>query len=120
MTRMVMCRKHQQELAGLARPPFPGSKGEDIYNNISQQAWDEWQTQQTMLINERHLNMMDAEDRKFLMAEMESLLTLISGFLISVFVLFPLIITSLSTVSLLNKLKFFLLFWSKFIACSMI
>ena len=71
MTRMVMCRKHQQELAGLKRPPFPGSKGEDIYNNISQQAWDEWQTQQTMLINERHLNMMDAEDRKFLMAEME-------------------------------------------------
>ncbi len=71
MTRMVMCRKHQQELAGLARPPFPGSKGEDIYNNISQQAWDEWQTQQTMLINERHLNMMNAEDRKFLMTEMD-------------------------------------------------
>ena len=71
MTRMVMCRKHQQELAGLARPPFPGSKGEDIYNNVSQQAWDEWQTQQTMLINERHLNMMNAEDRKFLMAEMD-------------------------------------------------
>lgn len=71
MTRMVMCRKHQQELPGLARPPFPGSKGEDIYYNISQQAWDEWQTQQTMLINERHLNMMDAEDRKFLLSEMD-------------------------------------------------
>ena len=71
MTRMVMCRKHQQELAGLTRPPCPGSKGEDIYNNISQQAWDEWQTQQTMLINERHLNMMDAEDRKFLLSEMD-------------------------------------------------
>ncbi len=71
MTRMVMCRKHQQELPGLVRPPFPGSKGEDIYNNISQQAWNEWQTQQTMLINERHLNMMNAEDRKFLMAEMD-------------------------------------------------
>ena len=71
MTRMVMCRKHQQELPGLARPPFPGSKGEDIYHNISQQAWDEWQTQQTMLINERHLNMMDAEDRKFLLSEMD-------------------------------------------------
>ncbi|NLY12200.1 MAG: oxidative damage protection protein [Gammaproteobacteria bacterium] len=71
MTRMVMCRKHQQELAGLARPPFPGSKGEDIYNNISQQAWDEWQTHQTMLINERHLNMMNADDRKFIMTEMD-------------------------------------------------
>ena len=71
MTRMVMCRKHQQELPGLARPPFPGSKGEDIYNNVSQQAWDEWQAHQTMLINERHLNMMDADDRKFLMEEMD-------------------------------------------------
>jgi Fe-S cluster biosynthesis and repair protein YggX len=68
---MIMCRKHQQELLGLARPPFPGSKGEDIYNNISQQAWDEWQTHQTMLINERHLNMMNADDRKFIMAEMD-------------------------------------------------
>jgi Fe-S cluster biosynthesis and repair protein YggX len=66
-----MCRKHQQELAGLAQPPFPGSKGEDIYNNISQQAWGEWQTHQTMLINERHLNMMNADDRKFIMQEMD-------------------------------------------------
>ena len=70
MTRMVMCRKHKEELAGLARAPFPGSKGEDIFNNISQKAWDEWQAHQTMLINERHLNMMDADDRKFIMEEM--------------------------------------------------
>ena len=71
MTRMIMCRKHQQELVGLANPPFPGSKGQDIYDNISQQAWDEWQTQQTMIINERQLNMMNADDRKFIMVEMD-------------------------------------------------
>ena len=70
MTRMVMCRKHKEDLAGLARAPFPGSKGEDIFNNVSQKAWDEWQAHQTMLINERHLNMMDADDRKFIMDEM--------------------------------------------------
>ena len=70
MTRMVMCRKHKQELAGLARAPFPGSKGEDIYNNVSQKAWDEWHAHQPMLINELHLNMMDADDRKFIMDEM--------------------------------------------------
>ena len=70
MTRMVMCRKHKEELAGLARAPFPGSKGEDIFNNVSQKAWDEWQAHQTMLINARHLNMMDADDRKFIMDEM--------------------------------------------------
>ena len=70
MTHMFMCRKRKEELAGLARAPFPGSKGEDIFNNISQKAWDEWQAHQTMLINERHLNMMDADDRKFIMEEM--------------------------------------------------
>lgn len=71
MTRTVNCRKYNQELPGLERPPFPGQKGEDIYNNISRQAWDDWQKHQTMLINERRLNMMNAEDRKFLQAEMD-------------------------------------------------
>ncbi|NLC09701.1 MAG: oxidative damage protection protein [Gammaproteobacteria bacterium] len=71
MSRMVFCRKLKKELPGLARAPFPGAKGEDLLQNISQQAWDEWQTHQTMIINERHLNMMDADDRKFVMQEME-------------------------------------------------
>lgn len=71
MTRTVRCRKYNEILPGLARPPYPGPKGEDIYNNVSQKAWDEWQKHQTMLINERRLNMMNAEDRKFLQAEMD-------------------------------------------------
>ncbi len=71
MSRMVFCRKHQQELPGLERPPFPGVRGEELYNNISRQAWDEWQHHQTMIINERHLNMMNADDRKFIMQEMD-------------------------------------------------
>lgn len=71
MTRTVNCRKYNEELPGLERPPFPGQKGEDIYNNISKQAWDDWQKHQTMLINERRLNMMNAEDRKFLQGEMD-------------------------------------------------
>lgn len=75
MTRMVMCRKYHQELPGLDKPPFPGSKGEDIYLHISQKAWDEWQKHQTMLINERHLNMMNAEHRKFLQVEMDKFMT---------------------------------------------
>ncbi len=71
MTRTVNCRLHKEQLPGLARPPFPGSRGEDIFQNISQKAWDEWQHHQTMIINERHLNMMDSKDRKFLMEEMD-------------------------------------------------
>ena len=30
MTRMVMCRKYQQEMEGLAFPPFNGAKGQTI------------------------------------------------------------------------------------------
>jgi len=71
MTRTVKCRKYNEELPGLDRPPYPGAKGQDIFDNISRQAWDEWQKHQTMLINEKRLNMMNAEDRKFLQAEMD-------------------------------------------------
>ena len=71
MTRMVLCKKLNKELPGLASPPFPGPKGQDIFENVSQQAWLAWQDHQTMLINEKHLNMMDKDARKFLSQEME-------------------------------------------------
>lgn len=70
MTRTVHCRKYNEDLPGLDRPPYPGAKGEDIFNNVSRKAWEEWQKHQTMLINERRLNMMNADDRKFIQAEM--------------------------------------------------
>lgn len=75
MTRMVICRKYQEELQGLDRPPYPGPKGEDIFQHVSKKAWEEWQKHQTMLINERRLNMMNAEDRKFIQTEMDKFLS---------------------------------------------
>lgn len=75
MSRTVHCRKYNEELPGLDRPPYPGAKGQDIYDNVSKKAWEEWQAHQTMLINERRLNMMNAEDRKFLQAEMDKFLS---------------------------------------------
>ncbi|MEN5201908.1 oxidative damage protection protein [Pseudomonas wadenswilerensis] len=71
MTRTVMCRKYHKEMPGLDRAPYPGAKGQDIFENISQQAWADWQKEQTMLINEKRLNMMNAEDRRFLQGEMD-------------------------------------------------
>ncbi|MFB9886189.1 oxidative damage protection protein [Balneatrix alpica] len=70
MSRQVFCRKHQQQLEGLERPPFPGPKGLDIYENISKQAWQEWLAHQTMLINEKRLNMMDPASRQLIQEEM--------------------------------------------------
>ncbi|MEX0604877.1 MAG: oxidative damage protection protein [Marinobacter sp.] len=74
MSRTVLCRKYNEELEGLDMPPMPGKKGEDIYKTVSKKAWQEWQSQQTMLINEKHLNMMDPNSRKYLQAQMERFL----------------------------------------------
>jgi Fe-S cluster biosynthesis and repair protein YggX len=71
---MVFCRRYQQELEGLAAPPYPGPKGQDIFDNVSKKAWEEWQAHQTMLINEKGLNMMDSEARKYLQGEMDKFL----------------------------------------------
>ena len=69
MSRTVVCRKYQETLPGLSAPPFPGPAGQDIYDHISAKAWEEWTEHQTRLINEKHLNMMDMEARKYLTAQ---------------------------------------------------
>ena len=74
MTRTVFCRKYQAEKEGLERPPYPGPKGEEIFRTVSKQAWQEWQAQQTMLINEKGLNLTDANTREYLQGEMEKFL----------------------------------------------
>jgi len=71
---MVQCKKYDKELPALTAPPYPGPKGQEIFDTVSQQAWGEWQTQQTMLINEKQLNMMNAGDRKYLLSEMDKFL----------------------------------------------
>lgn len=71
MSRTVFCKKYQQELEGLDKPPFPGARGEMIFNEISRKAWEEWQSHQTMLINEKQLSLVDAKARKYLQGEMD-------------------------------------------------
>ena len=74
MSRTVFCHKYQKEMEGLDFPPLPGEKGQELYAHISKQAWHEWQKQQTMLINEKHLNMMDPASREYLQDQMDKFL----------------------------------------------
>jgi Fe-S cluster biosynthesis and repair protein YggX len=66
VSRTVFCRKYQQEMEGLDKPPFPGAKGQELFASVSKQAWQEWIAHQTMLINEKKLNMMDMTARTYL------------------------------------------------------
>lgn len=73
-TRTVLCRKYQEELEGLDTPPLPGPSGEEIFNTVSKKAWTEWQDLQTMLINEKALNLRDPDARKYLNEQREHFL----------------------------------------------
>jgi len=75
MARIVFCRKYRSELEGLDAPPYPGPRGQEIFETVSKQAWGEWLAHQTMLINEKQLNMMDADSRKYLQGEMDKFLS---------------------------------------------
>ena len=66
----VFCKKYKKELDALIQPPIPGPKGEEIQRNFSQKAWNEWISLQTMLINEKHLDLSLKENRKWLNEQM--------------------------------------------------
>ncbi len=71
MSRSVFCRKYQRQLDGLDAPPYPGPKGQDIYDKVSKKAWGEWLALQTMLINEHRLNVRKPETRAYLSEQMD-------------------------------------------------
>lgn len=71
MARMVQCVKLGRELPGLNRPPFGGELGKRVFENVSQEAWQLWQQQSTLLINHYGLNLRDPAAQKFLMEQLE-------------------------------------------------
>lgn len=74
MARTVNCVYLNKEADGLDFQLYPGDLGKRIFDNISKEAWGLWQKKQTMLINEKKLNMMNVDDRKFLEEQMTSFL----------------------------------------------
>ena len=74
MAHTVKCRKLGKQALGLEYMPYPGELGQRIYNEISQEAWQQWVNHQTMLINEYRLTPVDPKARKFLEEEMEKFL----------------------------------------------
>ncbi len=64
MPRTIFCTYLQKKAEGLPFEIIPGDIGKRIYDNISQEAWDEWQKKQTMFINEHKLNLLNHDDRQ--------------------------------------------------------
>ena len=75
MEKLILCKKYKRELPSLDKPPYPGPKGQEIYETVSKMAWEEWINLQTMLINEGQLNLTDKDARKYLKSQMELFLS---------------------------------------------
>jgi len=74
MTRIVQCAKLGKEAEGLDRQPYPGDLGQRIYESISKEAWQQWMSHQTILINENRLSVIDPKHRAFLEEQMQKFL----------------------------------------------
>ena len=59
MTRMVNCAVLGAESPGLKRVPYPGELGQRIFDNVSEEGWNQWIERQTMIINENGLSTVD-------------------------------------------------------------
>jgi Fe-S cluster biosynthesis and repair protein YggX len=62
-------------MEAMDRPPYPGAKGQTLFETLSKQAWQDWLAHQTMLINEKQLNMMDPESRSYLQGELDKFIS---------------------------------------------
>lgn len=74
MSRTVFCSKLNKQAPGLMAAPYPGELGQRIFHNISQEAWQQWLSHQTLLINENRLSLADPSARELLTKEMEAFL----------------------------------------------
>lgn len=70
MSKTIYCTFLKREAEGQDYQIYPSELGKRIYHTISKEAWSQWQTKQTMLINEKKLSMMRVDDRKVLEQEM--------------------------------------------------
>ena len=71
MSKTVFCKKLQKDLPAMTVPPMLGPKGIELMETVSQDAWEQWKSHQTTLINEKHLDLSQADNRSWLLEQME-------------------------------------------------
>jgi Fe-S cluster biosynthesis and repair protein YggX len=65
--RMVQCKKLGQLLPGMKRPPYRNEFGQQLYNEISQQAWDQWLKDSVKYINTYRVDLATPAGQKFML-----------------------------------------------------
>jgi Fe-S cluster biosynthesis and repair protein YggX len=69
--RTVFCVKLQRNLPALDAPPWPGSLGQRIYEQVSAEAWEMWEERMKMILNEYRLLPFQKEAQELIAKHME-------------------------------------------------
>jgi len=69
--RTVFCVKLQKQLPGLDAPPWPGELGKRIFENVSADAWRQWEDRMKMILNEYRLMPFQKEAQELVAKHME-------------------------------------------------
>lgn len=70
----VDCARLGRRLPGLSKPPFSGALGQRIYEQVSAEAWKQWEAEAVIVMNHHGLSLADPAARRFLMKQMEEFL----------------------------------------------
>lgn len=71
----MTCRRCEQEREATAAP-FPGELGKKIGESVCVECWTAWQAEQTKIINEYRLSLIDPKGRELLDSQMKAFLKL--------------------------------------------
>lgn len=69
-----MCAKLGKLLPGLEYAPLKGELGRRIFHHVSRDAWSQWISHSTMIINEFRLNPSEPESQRILSEQAEKFL----------------------------------------------
>ena len=69
--RSVFCVKLHKQLPGLDAPPWPGELGQRIFENVSVDAWKQWEDRMKMILNEYRLMPFQKEAQELVAKHMD-------------------------------------------------
>lgn len=79
--RTVHCVKLKQDLPGLAKPPFPNALGQEIFERVSAEAWDQWLKESVRYINTYRVDLSAKQGQEFMVKQLRIWLGLDEGHL---------------------------------------
>jgi len=73
----ILCKRCKENKPQMAEAPLPNELGNKTYQQNCQTCWNDWVSQQLMLMNEHRLDPMNDDHSKFLDIEMIKFLGLV-------------------------------------------